>query len=125
MSETLTVERALELLERAVVLKGAAYVYRPETLHVDGAGEIYRDGDCVYVEDGEPSCIVGHVIAYAGGNLADVEEGALPNSALSRAGVEFTDNAYYVLRAAQNRQDAGGTWGSSLACARRAALVSV
>lgn len=46
--------KAIELLEKALEEKGPDYVYER------------IDGGCVYVSNGQPSCIVGHALAYAG-----------------------------------------------------------
>jgi hypothetical protein len=53
MTITVDKDKALELLTRAVEEKGAAHVY-PMT---PGEG-------CKYVVDGQPACIVGHVLYY-------------------------------------------------------------
>jgi hypothetical protein len=59
MSKTITAETALELLRKARNEKGSDYKY--EAIERDSGGT------CVYTTpDNEPSCIVGHALAYAG-----------------------------------------------------------
>lgn len=105
---------ALRLL-REVVAERPDYVYEPPA----DAHEL-----CVYQSHGEPSCVVGHVLARAGWPVRALIE-------LDRTGVSagllhqrldgVTEQAATVLAVAQNWQDVGGdhTWAGALAAAER------
>lgn len=95
----------VELLNRAVAEKGDDYI--DPTSH-DFIG-------CAYFNnDGSPSCIVGHVLAYAGITAADM--GGFNGYAASfvirhlQPRLTFTPGAAAVLEAAQRLQDHGTTW---------------
>lgn len=128
---TVTAEKAIELLERAVEAKGANYVDPGAT-----------STGCTYADDqGQPRCIVGHVLSYLSVDLRPVEvEGAyshytnlwgedfsagelhLGDEGKAPLGdVVFTIKAARVLEAAQARQDHGHTWSDALKTAREAA----
>lgn len=104
----LTAGRALLLL-REVVAGQEDFIYR-----TDGAESV-----CVYFRSGQPSCLVGHVLAKAGfpplsdedeNNWAGVESATLPEW--------FADfRAVGVLAAAQGDQDLGLPWGEALTSA--------
>lgn len=91
---------------------------------------------CVYFENLEPSCIVGHVLAELGLTAADVETFnvfAFINirSELEQFGLRFTEKASDVLFAAQYTQDGAGnpddathSWGEALNKARERLLFS-
>lgn len=78
------------------------------------------DGDpCMYVKDGEPSCLVGQVLHELGVPIERLE--ACDNSAfpgilsLIRAGwFTATPRQHELLGAVQNFQDAGDPWGQCL-----------
>lgn len=111
---------ALMGLEKAVALKGADYTYeRPPS-------------GCAYSYRGQPSCIVGHVVADldkdAFEQIINFEGtgGSFPALNLGNDGYPpvpfmFTEQAASVLYTAQCSQDSGDTWGSALARARRRA----
>lgn len=113
-------DKAIELLKRAVAEKGADYVYeRPDEAL-----------SCVYVSNGAPSCIVGHVISYVAPELLDsihiweqdafAETGSGVESLVEHFGAEFdmTDEALTALGIAQEAQDMGANWGRALGKAR-------
>jgi|SRR5690606_22062666 len=115
---TVTRDKAIELLEKAVAEKGADYVYEPPTpaLHV-----------CQYIDDdGHPSCIVGHVVKYLADELGNHDiftelEEYEGNSAhdIALPGVTILPEASMVLAVAQEVQDSMEyTWGNALERAR-------
>lgn len=119
MSEnyTLTREKALELLERAVAEKGADYVYKyPEDISA-----------CQYIDGyGQPSCIVGHAFKYLSDELGNRDiftelkdhEGFSPVD-FTLPGVTLLPEAVSVLGIAQEVQDSMEyTWGNALERAR-------
>ena len=116
MTITITAAEARELLTRAVEEKGADYVYPRSVDEALG---------CAYFEDdGTPSCIVGHVLAYKGVTLETLPLPDFDNNAsvwaLQRSGfLEADDRASEALRRAQGRQDGGGDWGEALSIALR------
>jgi hypothetical protein len=109
------------------------FVYQPGTNPENGASS------CVYVRDGEPSCLVGQVLARAGvsiEDLAKMDEGT-PDSGTEEEPVgdgdgesafevlyengalppylTVTDDAAGILTHVQSRQDQGTPWGQALA----------
>lgn len=127
MTKVIDYDEAVALLKRAVEEKGADYVY-----------PISASGSCEYVRVGEASCIVGHVINYVSPEalavigvlenhnrswpVADMQVERIENlyRELSREAyetlpVKFTRKATEFLGEAQSRQDAGYSWGETLA----------
>lgn len=113
--------KAIELLERAVAEKGADYV-DPQAKNV-----------CAYVNDDgvTPSCIIGHAYFYAGATIAQLDEmdrqGSIEGIVEHAGGegvlpVETTPEAIAAFMAAQDRQDAGNTWGCALQAAKAVAV---
>lgn len=102
----INVNEAVRLIGEAVRLKGRTYVY-PRV--VDGL-------NCVNWINGEPSCIVGHVLDALGltesicDNLS-AEVSADRANWSTETDVYFTDLAVIALAQAQVVQDFGGTWG--------------
>lgn len=112
----------LELLCEVVAEKGEDYVYRPPN---------GRD-ECVYVHNGECSCLVARVLHKLGVSIEDlarldtasegggavavwqaIEVGLIP-------GLTFTPEAREALMSAQFAQDGFKTWGEALQAAERA-----
>lgn len=92
---------------RAVVAERPDYVYE----------EIAGDDSCLYVHNGAPSCLVGHVLFRLGLPL-DVlseNEGGSPGMSVREFGISH--RAADVLDIAQARQDVGESWGDALAAA--------
>jgi len=121
----LTVDNVLRTMEEVVSEYGADYVYRTDS-----------SVQCVYVADGEPSCLVGHVLHRLGvptealfhlGDRSGVSQDAKGLvHALVREGYaapvpSSPFGPIAVLMEAQWRQDTGSTWGEALAAARKAA----
>lgn len=118
MAYKLTAKKALGLLADVVQKQGEDYVYRedPRVIKVEGT--------CANrYPDGEPACIAGHVyrlLADAGHFEWDAVPmyctagWALGTIADASAGFTYTDGAVRVLCAAQDIQDAGGSWGKAL-----------
>lgn len=125
---TIDAERALSLMERAVEKMGVDYTYPAG----DPDGSI---NTCVYVRDGEPSCLVGHALFIAGIDidaLADLDTYSETDvSTLARGNEEvgqepvlprlavLSGDAVEVFQTAQMDQDQGRTWGEALSHARR------
>lgn len=108
---TLTLEQARELLHRAVAEKGADYVYTSR--------KNPQFAQCVYVENGQPSCIIGHVVNYLGVPLDAIKEGVGPDQVLSDAGITAESTTAKLLHHAQLQQDQGIPWGQAVAIAER------
>lgn len=132
--ETYTYDETLELLNAAVVKKGADFVYGSD---LDGRQHDRPGPSCHYAWDGKPDCIVGHVLASVGVPLAELHYGdssneendfhpknpgryALGSAApviedLARDGiVDFTPVAVALLSEAQRLQDGGMSWGRAV-----------
>jgi hypothetical protein len=120
MPELIYARRALELL-CDVVDGNEDFVYHEDP----------RVGRCMYVLDGQPSCLVGHVLARAGWTVEQVAgldpylddyiyKGGVSASELFDAFPEyFTKDAGRVLAAAQGAQDLQNSWGDALEFARQ------
>lgn len=109
MTIELTYELADALLQRAVDERGEDFIY-PEEWKTER-------GQCQYAVNGEPACIVGLALSYAG---VDVE--SLPNDPVDElVGDDFIvddQRTWDLLAHAQLSQDDGWSWGKSLAHAR-------
>jgi hypothetical protein len=113
---TYTYEETLEMLKDAVDLQGEDYVYST------------GGPSCYYAMDGQPSCIVGHVLVEVGvpveqltprfyGGAGEYSGGIAEQvlGKLERAGVvEFTRKAKNLLAVAQYHQDVEIPWGECL-----------
>lgn len=82
---------------------------------VDGH-EDYVDGTTCYYLDGQPQCIVGHVLAAYGYNedwfLSRPGSFTMPIYRLvGEYGLPFSAQAVTILGAAQCEQDSGESWG--------------
>jgi hypothetical protein len=121
MLKVIGIDEAVDLLRRAVEDKGPEYI-DPNSSE-DGCVNMNKD------EDGNlcPSCIVGHVLVYAGvdmeflfkynGEAADTC--LLVNEYVE--GFDITKEAVAVLRVAQQHQDSGKTWRDAVNHARHIA----
>lgn len=113
--ERIDARRALELLIDIVDQYGEDTVYEKVPLNVGGT-IIYSQGvGCRYQVNGQPSCLVGHVLARAGVSTEALEDMDASGLSIinSYAAVGDTD-ARAVLQAAQSAQDTGATWGEAL-----------
>jgi len=112
MTIELTPERALELMREVVAEYGEDHEYDPLQLP-NGATA------CVYVHEGAPSCLVGHVLHRAGIPLdvmgAHENMGPAHPNFLRATGI--TEQVALPLAAAQDVEDEGMTWGQALAAA--------
>jgi hypothetical protein len=97
-----------------IALKGKNYVYKQQ----DGA-------DCVYVEDGYPSCMIGVYLINKlkvsidffeeNWKLNNVEFPDLEGELFREYGIHFTDEASEALTKLQTYQDTGVSWGDAYA----------
>lgn len=130
----LTKANVLEQLRAAVILKGKNYRYTEDEANLIQGSETCVT-DYAYERDGQPSCIVGHVLIGLG-----VDPAVFREDYINRAGYEVaTLNAtkfthchralpikaedFSVLKAlvtAQDKQDQGQTWGEALVAAKYA-----
>jgi hypothetical protein len=108
----ITLDEAKELLARAVKEKGDNFVYQP--IRTSGHPQ------CAYFtpEDGAPSCLVGHVLAYKGLTHEDLDatnSGVTEVQDLVEEGHIRVDNeTLALLTVAQVEQDQGQTWGRAV-----------
>lgn len=104
-------DSAVTLLKRAVLEKGADYVYR------DPNDKDARP-ECSYFEpDGSPSCIVGHVIHYKGVELDDVaplNTGLAVDVLVSDGIIAGDEYSMDLLTDVQGFQDHGMPWGEAV-----------
>jgi len=113
----LTVPGVIEAMTAAVEARGRDYVYQR-------LGEMLA---CRYVLDGRASCLVGDTLARCGVPLAELAKWEYTHVGrllymLRRSGaITYETRVMDVLRAAQQRQDDGSTWGDALDAAVLAA----
>jgi hypothetical protein len=102
MTNTLTIADALDDIHKQVEAAGAEYVYsRPGVW-------------CVYVHDGQPSCMIGRIAVDRGASLealklADDSDEEDVHGLLENLG--YVDDAISVWMVAQAEQDNGKPWG--------------
>lgn len=102
--------QALVFLEKAVADKGPDYVYRRTTPVTESE---YETGQtCLYFEQGQPSCIVGHVMSYMG--VTHSREGINAGHALTEAGIAADARTRRFLEEVQEKQDNGVPWGEAV-----------
>lgn len=122
--EQITARRALELITDVVDRAGEDFVYEHKDM-TDLRGSFEYGGlsrGCRYVEEGHPSCLVGHVLVRAGVAIETLNKlDVLGVSAKSLAdyGVRVDGKASNVLCTAQRVQDSGKSWGEALRMARQ------
>ena len=118
----LTPERAMELLREVVAEYGEDFVYTKVVL-VPKEDSDWILPECVYQEDGAPSCLVGHVLSRAGFSSEDLIQfdsvGSSADFLKMDAGEETETDALplrtaWILVGAQQVQDEGNTWGEAL-----------
>ena len=106
--EELTYDRAVELAREVVAEFGEDYVYpenqkRPET---EGCLP-----SCVYVHEGCPSCLVGHILHRHGVSLEDLSQNEFRGAwFVSGEWAGADEKARTFLEGAQGSQDNGDTW---------------
>lgn len=106
----ITSSRVIEKLEEVVAEYGEDYVYqRPDGKDLTGG-----DG-CMYVHGDKPGCIAAQVFVKLGTPLESLKryEGKQA-MAVAKAVGGFTPRAAFTLRAAQDAQDSGKTWGAAV-----------
>ena len=105
----LSYDDTLGLLREVIAEKGEDYVYD---------SPIEPRSRCLYVHDGQPGCIVGHVLHRAGVSvegLAGVEDWTpLDHEVVPQFCGWAAEPALELLAAVQVEQDAGATWGEAL-----------
>lgn len=116
---TITLTQAMDTLREVVAEHGKDHVYdRSAIMFGPLAGET-----CLYVRNGKPDCIVGHVLHRLGVQLDTLHdsEGMGPRdlSLGDSPSLELDDDAGLALTVAQNTQDNGETWGTALANTER------
>lgn len=98
----LTVDKVIKLLKQAAASKEKGYVYEKP---------LVEDG--LYFDEGEPSCLVGHVFAALGARPEDVHELRPPSmqhqvgDVFQVDGVEYREAVAFLLDLAQEMQDNG------------------
>lgn len=117
-------DEALDLLNKAVELKGGDYVYQPNRTD--------SGPSCLYAKDGQPDCIVGHVLVDLGIPASELEYKGLGETENTLSfgpigeiavtiqytkGIRFTPKARRLLSIAQSQQDNGVSWGASVGTA--------
>jgi hypothetical protein len=107
--KTITAAQAIKALRK--VVKGKEnYVYEK----VGGT-------QCLYLQDGKPSCGVGHVLVKLEVPIDLISKVENRNAnVIGFHGIPISDDAAFVLGRFQNCQDTGGTWGQALRQAEEA-----
>lgn len=121
----LTLDRVNELLDQAILERGADYVYVPPGFENRKAYEGSGFSRCMYVHedaDGEdcPGCIIGYVLHHAGVPLNELAcyEGKGAATLLRSLRIDARYIVSDLLVKVQTRQDKGYTWGDAVAAAR-------
>lgn len=110
--EALTFQRAVELAHEIVAGFGEDYKY-PVAHRVPETGSTIPT--CVYVHEGEPSCLVGQILHRHGVSLDMLSQHEFEGAwtvAFQLASAD--DKARGFLLAAQTAQDRGQTWGEAV-----------
>jgi hypothetical protein len=111
-NRTIDLAEARALAEKAVSVKGGDYIYDEDA----------EDGECSYIIDGRPSCIVGHILVDLGYSPEQIHEfeGHSAVSAIdaleenSSLPIEFSIDAKSYLERVQDRQDMKVPWGEAI-----------
>ena len=108
----LDADGAIRSLRTVVFEKGPDYVYER------------IEGRCVNFQDGEPSCIVGHVFGLLGLTAPKAEDVGILGTTIASVSCEllnrsdfdwdFTPEAMRLLMLAQDYQDSANSWGEAL-----------
>ena len=110
----LTYDQARKLVEAQIEAEGADYVY--PSREVEG-----QKGRCQYFRDGEPSCIVGRVLAEVGVTEDQIGYNDMAENVLKKLqyeGVLIAEpKAKLFLQYIQRRQDNAIPWGEAYAMA--------
>lgn len=95
------------IIRQVVAEYGTDYIYKADERHPERYGV-----DCYYQENGQPSCIVGHVLDRAGVEYEPYwdDEGEDALTVLENAPEDLAQ----ALQHAQYAQDDGHTWGEAL-----------
>lgn len=132
MSMHFTYAQVLAAAEAAVEEKGEGYIYSrceftPSSSFMGGCLYVHRDGE---YGDKIPGCLVGNIFNRLGIDIYG-KYGLLPSqmdyigdaleviTAMSHQGITFDEKSCDFLLYAQRQQDAGSTWGESLAVAKQ------
>lgn len=102
----LTPEIVTPVIEAVVAEYGEDYEY-----------DFPGDGDCVYEDEGEPSCIVGHVMSRLGVDTTGWDDRRFPsygNIYREALDAEGYHAVHVALFDAQFEQDCGAPWGIAL-----------
>src|SRR5882757_128354 len=108
-------DTALRLLEKQVRLAGSDYVYEA------------HDNVCQYVNDGQPDCLIARALVDYGVPVAVMEEWDNPTREIKQVWDDHMNRpafltlaAVKVFAVAQDKQDAGQSWGYAVDAARNA-----
>jgi hypothetical protein len=112
----------------SIALGGPVGQNEPQPIDGPTALRLYRAPDdresCVYAYDGQPSCLVGHVLHRVGFSLALLEY--LGEDSIDGCAVVADETARKILGSAQGEQDGGLPWATALQSAEyRAADLGV
>lgn len=133
LTKKVGVKKTKKILRRIVNQYGHEYVYQLPMVENEDGSE-YQSSSCMYTEQsGQPSCIVGHVLAEAAPAMLKKlhthewsSATVLPTSptvyeienCLTEGNIKlsdvFTEGAVRLLGSIQQRQDSGSSWGSAL-----------
>jgi len=107
-------DRVVETAKMVVAERGADYVYKKPT-------NTFGVLTCLYVDQDQPSCLVGHVLHRLGvplETLKSADQFSFPATDVCcdlLRGSAFDDEEIgHFLDAVQSRQDIGRTWGEAL-----------
>lgn len=99
------IKRVLEALNEVVAEFGEDYVYERRNQN----NHLGMSGRCVYVHNGAPDCLAGKVLRKLGLTLEQLSQ--QEGNGCTNFSAYFSRDVLSVLRAAQEQQDTGATWG--------------
>lgn len=95
---------------------------RPDYVYKGKGGGVGKPGRCVYVRDGQPSCLIGHALWGLGLIDATLEQRGSGqgfntgdiHSLADTLKLDIDSDSLDWLSHAQYRQDVGNTWGDAV-----------
>lgn len=121
MNTVITLPRAVELVTEAVELRGRDFVYMPGGSLASAVNCFYSPRPDYFPEDhpaATSGCLIGTALELAGCAINDdlvVAADGLNSGGFLPSGFQITEAAGRFFRECQTKQDAGDTWGDSLA----------
>jgi hypothetical protein len=110
--------------EKVMAMLSEVVSERPDYVYESGMEDAEGDTVCLYVQDGAPSCVIGHVLSRLGVSLDTLARfdnggGSGADEVVGKTLDGVSDDMASALREAQVSQDQGYDWTHSLGMATR------